>query len=296
MTDAIDIVRLPGDGLAGRFRAMASPCEVLVDGADERELRELTTLAARESWRIESRWSRYRKGNIVDRINSAGGLPVEVDEETARVIDFCSQLHATSEGCFDLTSGVLRRAWRFDAGRQLPDAGVIDALLSLIGWHRVDWCNPVLRLQPGMEIDFGGIGKEYAVDRSLALLSAATDKPVMINYGGDLAANRPRRNGTPWQVGIDSGVPDTATPVIRLTQGGVATSGDTHRHVEAGGQRYGHILDPRTGWPPPDAPRSVTVAGTTCVEAGALSTIALLHGAQAEDWLRSQNADFHVVR
>ncbi len=296
MTDAIDIVRLPGDGFAGRFRAMASPCEVLVDGADKHELHELTALAARESWRIENRWSRYRKGNIVNRINSAEGRPVEIDEETARVIDFCAQLHVTSEGRFDLTSGVLRRAWRFDADRKLPDAGVIDALLSLIGWHRVDWRNPLLRLQPGMEIDFGGIGKEYAVDRSLVLLSAATDKPVMINYGGDLAANRPRRNGTPWQVGIDSGVPDTATPVIRLTQGGVATSGDTHRHVEAGGQRYGHILDPRTGWPPPAAPRSVTVASGTCVEAGALSTIALLHGAQAEDWLRSQHADFHVVR
>lgn len=296
MTDAVDIVGLHGGGLAARFRAMASPCEVLVDGAGEAELRSLGRLAAQECWRIEAKWSRYRTDNIVHAINHAGGREIEVDEETARLIGFGAHLHAASEGRFDLTAGVLRRVWRFGAGACLPERAAVEALLPLIGWHRVDWWAPRLRLPPGMEIDFGGVGKEYAVDRALALLSSETAKPVMVNFGGDLAANRPRTNGTPWQVGVDSGVPNAATPLIRLKSGGIATSGDNHRHITANGQRYGHILDPRTGWPPPQAPRSVTVACTTCIEAGALSTIAMLHGNDAEDWLSSQQLDFHIVR
>jgi thiamine biosynthesis lipoprotein len=292
----VEIVRLPDDSLAGRFQAMASPCEVLVDGAEADELRQLTMRAARESWRIEAKWSRYRDDNIVHAINTSNGQPVEVDEETARLIDFGAQLHAASEGRFDLTAGVLRRAWRFGAGQRLPDPQVVDALRARIGWHKVTWRSPVLQLQPGMEIDFGGVGKEYAVDRALALLSSLTDKAVMVNLGGDLGANRPRAGGALWKVGVDSGVPNAATPVIHLAQGGIATSGDTHRHIVVDGKRYGHILDPRTGWPPPDAPRSVTVACQTCVQAGASSTIALLHGLQAEAWLRAQGVDFHIVR
>jgi thiamine biosynthesis lipoprotein len=292
----VDVVQLAGGTLAGRFRAMASPCEVLVDGADAQELHALTEIAAHEALRIEAQWSRYRNDNIVHCINTANGKPVEVDEETARLLDFGAHLHASSEGRFDLTAGILRRAWRFGAAQKLPEAGAVQGLLALIGWHTVEWRNPVLRLRPGMEIDFGGIGKEYAVDRALALLSAATPKAVMVNFGGDLAASRARTDGSAWRVGIDSGVANTATPMIRLVRGGVASSGDRHRHIVVDGKRYGHIIDPRTGWPPPAAPHSVTVAGDSCVEAGALSTIAILYGGDAECWLRSQGVDFHVVR
>jgi thiamine biosynthesis lipoprotein len=292
----IRIERLLDEGLAIRFEAMASPCEVLVQGAEEDELRALGRFAAAESWRIEAKWSRYRSDNIVHAINSARGAAVAVDEETARLIDFAALLHQESDGRFDLTSGVLRRAWRYGENAQPPSADAVAALLPYVGWHRVEWKPPVLRLPPGMEIDFGGVGKEYAVDRILALLTKATDKPVLVNFGGDLAANKPRDDGSPWRIGIDSGVEAAATPLIQLRQGAVATSGDHHRRVLAGGRRYGHIIDPRTGWPPPGAPRSVTVASPSCVEAGALSTIAILHGGEAEDWLRSRGLDFHIVR
>ena len=292
----VEVVALPGGVMAGRFRAMASPCEVLVDGASASELAELTACAAREAWRIEAKWSRYRQDNIVHALNTANGCPVELDEETARLVSFAAQLHDVSGGRFDLTSGALRRVWRFTAGAQLPDWLAVERVLDYVGWHKVKWTAPVLRLRAGMEIDFGGVGKEYAADRALALLMAQTDKAILVNFGGDLATNRPRADGSAWIVGIDSGVANAATPVIRLRQGGVASSGDTHRHLVADGHRYGHVLDPRTGWPPPEAPRSVTVACRSCVEAGAMSTIALLHGADAERWLRLQQVDFHVVR
>ncbi|MDR3416574.1 MAG: FAD:protein FMN transferase [Nevskia sp.] len=291
----VRVEHLADGGLAARFQAMASPCEVLVDGADENELAELGLLAARECWRIQAKWSRYQAGNIVDAINSAAGQTIEVDEETAGLIEFAAQLHAGSEGRFDLTAGLLRRVWSFREGATVPDPAAVEALLPHIGWHRVVWQAPALRMLPGMELDFGGVGKEYAVDRALALLSQATSRPALVNLGGDLAANRARSDGSCWRIGIDSGVDRTATPLIRLTRGAVATSGDHHRYITLGGRRYGHVIDPRTGWPPPQAPRSVTVAGASCSEAGALTTIAILYGADAGDWLRSQQVDFHVV-
>ena len=274
---------------------MASPCTVLVDGADDAELARLVEIARRSALRIEHKWSRYRDDNIVHRINHAGGAAITVDEETGRLIDYAALLWRESGGRFDITSGVLRRAWRFDGSDRVPDRAAVAALLPLIGWDKVTWQSPALRLAPGMEIDFGGIGKEYAVDVTLRELAAATEKPVLVNFGGDLAASRPRRDGS-WRVGIDSGVAGRPAPLIRLEQGAIATSGDARRFLLKDGVRYPHVLDPRSGWPVMDAPRSVTVAAATCIEAGSLSTLAMLRGAHAEAFLQSRGCDHHVVR
>lgn len=274
---------------------MASPCEVLADGATEPELRALTAAAAAEVWRIEDHWSRYRAGNVVHRINTARGAPVTVDEETARFLDYAAHLHRWSGGRFDVTSGVLRRAWKFDGSDRVPAREQVRALLPLVGWDKVSWRRPVLRMREGMEIDFGGIGKEYAVDRACALLAARTPHAVLVNCGGDLAASGPRRDKQPWQVGIASGVAGAATPLVRLARGGLATSGDAHRFLLKDGVRYAHVLDPRSGWAIAGGPRAVTVAAETCTAAGVLSTVALLHGAQAERFLREHGADYSLT-
>lgn len=281
----------------GRFTAMASPCEVFADGANEAELQYVAGLVAQEVGRIERHWSRYRTGNIVDRINTAGGRPVMVDSETARFLDYAQHLHSWSEGLFDVTSGVLRRAWKFDGSDRLASQDQIDALLPLVGWEQVSW-NPsssVLRMAAGMEIDFGGIGKEYAVDCACAIAANATTFPVLINCGGDLAASAPRADGSAWLVGIDSGVAGAAAPLMRLSRGGVATSGDATRFLLRDGVRYPHVLNPRTGWPVTGGPRAVTVAAQNCTEAGVLATVALLHGAGAEAFLKDAGADYTLT-
>lgn len=294
-TRQVAIARTPAGTLAGRFSAMASPCEVLVDGADAEALRRLAGIAAAEAWRIEALWSRYRSDNVVHRINSAQGRPVRVDEETARMLDYADHLHAWSGGRLDLTSGVLRRVWKFDGSDRVPDAAAVAALLPLVGWDKVVWASPDLQLRPGMELDFGALGKEYAVDRALALVAAQTDRPVLVNFGGDLAASGPPAGAPSWTVGIDAGVPGVAAPLVRLARGGVATSGDAHRFLERGGVRYSHILDPRSGWPARGAPRAVTVAAASCTEAGVLATLAMLEGPAAGDFLRQCGADFNIV-
>ena len=284
------------DYFAGRFQAMASPCEVLMETSDRSLARELAHIAEQETRRIEKKFSRYRDDNIIHAINNADGKPVEVDGETAGLLDYAQQCFQLSEGLFDITSGVLRRAWRFDGSDNLPDRQHIDALLVNVGWQKVIWRRPFITLQPGMEIDFGGIGKEYAVDRAANLIKSRTAVSCLINFGGDICVTGPRASGEPWVIGVEN--PDrelmqsTQGPHLQLAKGAIATSGDANRYLLKEGVRYSHILNPKTGWPVRDGPRSVTVAAATCTEAGILATLALLHGAHAEEFLRNEKLQY----
>ena len=282
------------DHWVGRFIAMACPCEVLIDSHAPELARTLVRSIAGVAWRVEQKFSRYRSDSVVHEINTTAGQAIAVDDETAQLLDFADTLSKLSEGRFDITSGVLRRAWTFDGGSSVPSQQQIDALLPLVGWNRVLWRRPYLTLQPGMQIDFGGIGKEYAVD-SAALLagSVAPDVSCLVNFGGDIAVRAPRDSTREWSVGVErhdqSGV---AREVIKLRRGALATSGDSRRFVLKDGRRYSHILDARTGWPIPDAPRSVTVAADTCTQAGALTTLAMLQGSGASEFLRNSGCTF----
>jgi thiamine biosynthesis lipoprotein len=291
---------------------MASPCEVHVGDADLATADRILALAAGEAHRIEAKFSRYRRGNVIDAINTADGHPVVVDDETARLLDYAARLYELSDGTFDVTSGVLRRAWRFDGSDRVPSPEAVAALLAVVGWDKVSWRAPELKVPPGMEIDLGGIGKEYAVDSAAALIRPVCAR-CLVNFGGDLLALGPQLGGAPWRVGIESvsgegrdargratqGAVAGAGAVARqidLTAGALATSGDSRRFLMKDGKRYGHVLDPTTGWPVVGAPRSVTVAAATCTEAGMLATLALLQGAEAETFLEAQGVQFWALR
>jgi len=280
-----------------QFHAMGSPCEILFEGVSEAEADRLGALAEAEARRIEHKFSRYRQDNILFKINHSHQNPVTLDEETSRLFDFADQLYRLSEGRFDITSGVLRRVWNFDGSDRIASPDAVTALLPLIGWEKVRWQPPVLTLPEGMEVDLGGIGKEYAVDAVFGLLGALTAAPLLVNFGGDLRCRGPRSGGEAWHIGIEN--PDAegdALQMLSLKDGGVATSGDARRFLLKDGVRYGHILNPKTGWPVSGAPRSVTVAAGTCTEAGMLSTLAMLAGPEAESFLEAQQVRHQVVR
>jgi thiamine biosynthesis lipoprotein len=275
---------------------MASPCEVHVAGADRRTAKDVAQAVAAEARRVEHKFSRYRSDNIVARINAAEGEPVRVDEETARLLDYAAELFRLSDGRFDITSGVLRRVWRFDGSDRLPTEAAVRDVLGNVGWHRARWEPPVLTLAAGMEIDFGGIGKEYAVDCA-ARLAKPMWRNCLINFGGDLCAIGASADGAPWVVGVERpDEPDAVAERLELTVGALATSGDARRFLQRGGKRYGHVLDARTGWPVEGAPRSVTVAAPTCTQAGMLATFALLHGIEAEAFLDAQRTAYWCRR
>jgi thiamine biosynthesis lipoprotein len=277
---------------------MASPCEVLLESDDGRDARRILSIVASEASRIEHKYSRYRPDSVLSRINAAAG-EVTVDEETARLLDYAAKLHHLSEGKFDVTSGVLRRVWSFDGGDRVPDREAVEEVRRHVGWSRVHWRDGRVRLQPGMEIDFGGIAKEYAVDSAARQVAEAfPGLSCLVNFGGDLVVLFPRRDGSPWRVGIEDPNQASAGPTrtLRLVRGGLATSGDARRFVLKDGVRYSHILDPTTGWPARGAPRSVTVAAGTCTDAGMLATLAMLQGEGAERFLAAQGVEHWIHR
>ena len=278
------------------FRAMGSACSITLAGP-ARAHGEAVAAAADEVRRIEHKYSRYRADSIVSRINAAAGSShaVEVDDETADLIDFALQAHAASGGLFDITTGVLRQAWDFHRA-QLPEPAVLAALLARIGWQHVHWRRPALQLlRPGMELDFGGFGKEYAADRAATLLAAAGVGTALVNLGGDMRVLGPRPDGRPWQLGIaHPRQPGAVLARIALDQGALATSGDYERFFDLGGRRYCHVLDPRSGWPV-QTWQSVSVLAPACVAAGTLSTIAMLLQADALEFLQGQGVDFLAV-
>jgi len=281
----------------GRFQAMASDCEVLMEVDDESLASRLLHIAAGEARRIEQKFSRYRQDNIIHRINSSNGAPVEVDGETADLLDYAVKCHELSDGMFDITSGVLRKVWKFDGSDRLPAAEAVKKVLAQVGWHKVQWRRPVMILPAGMEIDLGGIGKEYAVDRAAMLLRAQSNASMVINFGGDLYITGSRRSGEVWNIGIDDprATGQGYIGELRIRTGGLATSGDARRFLLKDGKRYGHILNPKTGWPVEDAPRSVTVVGATCMEAGMLATFAILQGKDAREFLEAQGVLFWMI-
>jgi FAD:protein FMN transferase len=278
------------------FNAMASPCEVLFDSTNMAELQEQGRLAEQETRRIEHKFSRYLRGNIIDKINNAKGHRVCVDDETAKLLNFAQQLYRISDGRFDITSGVLRNAWHFDGSSRLPEQEVIDQCLSRVGWEKVSWQDPVFSLPAGMEIDLGGIGKEYAVDRVYGLLGGNYSGAFLVNFGGDIRAKGPRRDGEPWKIGIEKVSAEQRTQHLELFTFALATSGDSQRYLLKDGIRYSHILDPKTGWPVKNAPRSVTAVAPTCIEAGIYSSVASMHGEDAEAFLQDSNITYWCVR
>ena len=267
---------------------MGSPCELVCETPRRSLALALAERVAAEAWRIEDKFSRYVDGNIVHRINSADGQRLEVDDETAQLLDFADTLYELSDGRFDITSGVLREAWHFDGSDRVPSQARIDAALARVGWQRVSWRKPSLQLPAAMEIDLGGIGKEYAADRCAELIRADSTVACLVNFGGDLVATRAPTQRRSWKVAIEGERPNEPERVLDLKKGALATSGDARRFLLKDGIRYGHILDPVTGWPVTDAPRSVTVAAASCTQAGMISTLAMLQGSAAEEFLESQ--------
>lgn len=277
------------DGWAGHFTAMAGPCDILINSEDKLLAHQLVSLAKKETQRIESKFSRYRTDNIIYKINNANAEPVEVDSETADLLNLSSTCHVISNGRFDITSGVLRKAWKFDCSENVPSRKQVKLLLKYIGWEKVTWSPPLITLPKGMEIDLGGIAKEYAVDRVSEMLLEKSNIGMLVNFGGDLRVVSKRKDGSPWRVGVeDPGTEKRAIRMLDIRSGGLATSGDSRRYLLKNGIRYTHILNPMTGWTVQNAPRSITVCAGTCVEAGILSTLAMLHGRKAEQFLDDQ--------
>jgi thiamine biosynthesis lipoprotein len=269
------------------FKAMGTPCDIQLFAKTASRARQVAELAVADVRRLEARYSRYRADSFLSKINqiAATGGSIPVDPETAGLLDYASTCHQQSDGLFDITSGILRQAWQFDLG-QLPDDKHIKILLTKVGWHKVRWKNPWLSFATsGMALDFGGIVKEYAVDRAAALCWAEGIRHGVVNLGGDIKIIGPRADGSPWRIGIrHPRQQDELLDTLALHEGALASSGDYERCIVVDGVRYGHILNPKTGWPVKHL-AAVSVVGEFCVVAGSAATIAMLKEQRGAAWL-----------
>ncbi len=271
------------------FTAMGSPCELQLYATNRNRIDAALAAVIRDVQRLELRYSRYRPDSDLSRINAvalAGGY-IEVDDETRYLLDYAETCYRQSDGLFDITSGLLRTAWRFESNR-LPDQTLIDSLLERIGWNKLLWEPPRLGFPvAGMALDLGGIVKEYAADRAAGLCRELGVTRGLINLGGDVRIIGPHPDGQPWRLGIQHPrQPDKLIHTLALRQGGLASSGDYARCQLVNGVRYGHILNPRTGWPVQEL-AAVSVWAGLCVVAGSASTIAMLKGKAGINWLKT---------
>ncbi|CAG1771248.1 FAD:protein FMN transferase [uncultured bacterium] len=269
------------------FKAMGCPCELQLFAETQAQANQVADAAIADVRRLEAKYSRYRADSLLSAINrvAAEGGSIEVDGETAGLLNYAAACHAQSDGLFDVTSGILRQAWRLEQG-SLPDPALIESLLDRIGWRKLRWEAPWLEFPlPGLELDFGGIVKEYAVDRAAVLCLNAGVSHGVVNLGGDIKLIGPRPDGRPWRVGLSHPRQQgEMVETLGLHEGAVASSGDYERCIIVEGVRYGHVLNPKTGWPVRHL-AAVSVVGDFCVVAGSASTIAMLKEEQGPAWL-----------
>lgn len=270
------------------FNAMGTPCAIQLFAKTATRAKHVAELAIADVRRLEMRYSRYRGDSFLSKINrvAATGGSICVDAETAGLLNYAVACYQQSDGLFDITSGILRRAWRFDLNA-LPDDQQINALLTKVGWHKLHWQAPLLEFPlPGMEIDFGGIVKEYAVDRAAALCRSAGIQHGIVNLGGDIKIIGPRADGAPWRIGIrHPRRKEAILETLSLHEGALASSGDYERCIIVDGLRYGHVLNPHTGRPVRHL-AAVSVVGEFCVVAGSAATIAMLKEDKGASWLK----------
>ena len=270
------------------FKAMGSPCAIQLYACDKNAALHVSEIAINDVQRLEKRYSRYCDDSFLSEINrvAAIGGSIIVDDETAGLLDYADTCYQQSDGLFDITSGILRKVWDFKSGK-LPETESIERIKAKIGWPHVTWERPVLSFEiPGMEIDFGGVVKEYAVDRAAALSLEAGIHHGIVNLGGDIKIIGPHPDGSPWRVAVrHPRQADGILETLLLHSGALASSGDYERCIELNNVRYGHVLNPKTGWPVKHM-AAVSVVSDFCVVAGSASTIGMLKEEQGPEWLQ----------
>ncbi len=281
--------------LTFRFHSMGCPCEITFLSSEADLWSQIRPSVLDEMERLDQTYSHFRPNSDLSLANEAARSrrPYTLSPEFLWLLDTAAQAYELSHHRFDITVGPLTRLWR-DA-RELPQPDRLKQSLDSVGFSKVSWSAQGLSFsKPGMEIEFGGLVKEYAVDRLATICREGGLSGGYVSLGGDMMVFGPQEDGSPWRIGITR--PDTSEAIATLfvQQAAIATSGDYARFVEIDGARYSHLIDPVSGFPVTGL-ASVTVAADSCLEAGIHSTSALLNGQAAQACLTDWDCSYAVV-
>lgn len=265
---------------------MATVVVLMAYAADEAAIKAAFDKAFDEIERLDALMSSRRPSSLVLALNqAAGAAPIPLRPEVVEVLGVGLEMAQETNGAFDVSWAALRPLWRFDdtsATRVVPTAEAIAQVLPLVNWRKITLdraAGTAALTTPQMAIDLGGLARGYAADRALAVLHAAGLRNCLVYVGGDIVASG-SKGSLPWVVGIQDPRGPGYFATMAARDVAVVTSGDYERYFEAGGKRYHHILDPRTGYPATGV-RSVTVIAPNGTRADALATALFVQGVRA---------------
>ncbi|MBN1556713.1 MAG: FAD:protein FMN transferase [Lentisphaerae bacterium] len=281
--------------------AMGTFFSVAVPGAGRRALARHMETVSRRLGALEAELSVYDENSAIARLNRAApGCPVPVSPAAADVLALARRYAVYSGGAFDPTVAPLLRVWGFRGGpapTAAPPAEALAEARAAVGYRGLVVTNGMAMLTArGAGVDLGGIAKGYAVDRAYDALRGEGAAAFLVDLGGNIrCAGRPAP-GRPWRIGVrDPFRTERLLGTLTLPDGmAVATSGHYERFVTLDGERYAHILDPRTGRPVRGM-ASVTVLAPTAAEADALSTALFVMGPRGGRALMRSRPDAHVL-
>jgi thiamine biosynthesis lipoprotein len=249
----------------------------------------MQSLVESELLAINAALSTYIPDSEISRLNNAEGAEaVPLSPRFAAVLDAALQVGALSGGAYDVTIGPLIELWGFgarDSGDVFPSDAAIRTAQASVGAAQLRWdpATGVLERPAGMRVDLSSIAKGYAVDRLSDLLFGQGVSNSLVEIGGELRARGSRPEGGPWRLAVES--PDPArsrfVEALSISNASVATSGDYRNFFEHEGQRYSHLVDPRTGYPVAHELVSVTVIDEQCMFADAMATALIVLGFDA---------------
>ncbi|MEC7863052.1 MAG: FAD:protein FMN transferase [Verrucomicrobiota bacterium] len=265
-----------------KFRALGTECNIKIRLSSERQSLKFAADALEWIKNFEEKYSRYLDNSLVSTINSAAGQSwIEVDEDAERLLNVADEVFRKSDGILDATMLPLARVWDWKKIHdQLPEEEEIQTALELTGWDKVQRMpGSVFLPEKGMGIDFGGFGKELAVDALIEISRRHHIEDILIDLGRDICASGGNGEHEFWHIGIEDGKnPGNCLASLAISDRAVSSSGTYARHFMHDEKRYGHIIDPRTGWPSSNGIHSVTVIAKSCLEAGIHSTVCYILG------------------
>jgi thiamine biosynthesis lipoprotein len=269
-------------------RAMATTFEIVLPYATP-DAMTISSDAFEQLDALESQLTVYRDTSEVSRLNRIAPYgPAPVEPQLFGLLQTAARVHAETNGAFDVTAGTIIKAWGFYKGpRRVPGETELQTALRCVGMQHVEMDperKTVRFTRPGLEINLGGIGKGYALDRVAEFLEREWGLSSALLHGGFssvITLGTPPSEPRGWPVGISHPwEPGRRLATVWLRGRALGTSAATFQHLEYNGQRLGHILDPRTGWPASGV-ASATVLAPTGAEADALSTAFFIEGVEA---------------
>jgi thiamine biosynthesis lipoprotein len=260
--------------------AMACRVEITVSSEDAGDV-PAAREALDEADRLEATLTVFRDTSEVARVNAhAADEPVAIGDELFELLRLSRELHARTDGAFDVTAAPLTRRWGFlERQGRVPEPSALAAAHARVGMEGValDTINRSVRFdRPGMELNFGGIGKGYVLDRMGVLARRRGVRHALLS-AGDSSIVAVGGRGDGWTIDLRPLRAERLVARLSLRDGAVGTSGAGEQFFEAGGVRYGHVLDPRTGAPASGVLSASVIAGSGAV-ADALSTAFLVGG------------------